>query len=85
MEMNINGVVTIKGDEKNRGKWKIEIIKNTFICEDNTIGIRSIRNVPGRVLLKDYLSWCIQQSYTVPPPAITSNIQDEKSLNVIAE
>ena len=51
----------IKGDENNRGNWKIEIIDNIFMGKDNTI--RSI--IIERGLLKDQFSCCIQWSYTV--------------------
>ena len=41
MKININDVVMIKGDEKNRGKWNLEIIENIFMGKDNII--RSLR------------------------------------------
>ena len=50
VKININDVVMIKGDKKNRGKWKIGIIENIFMGKDNTI--RSSEYVPGRTLLK---------------------------------
>ena len=36
-KINMNNVVMRKGDEKNRGRWKIGIIENIFIGKDNTI------------------------------------------------
>lgn len=48
VKINISDVLMIKGDEKNRGEWKIEMIENVFIGKDNTIrsiGIRNRKNV----------------------------------------
>ena len=47
----MNNVVMRKGDEKNRGRWKIGIIKNIFMGKDNTIksiGIGNGKNVIER-------------------------------------
>ena len=44
VKININDMVIIKGDEKNPGKWKIEIIENIFMGKDNTIRSIRIRN-----------------------------------------
>ena len=59
VKIDINNVVMIKWDEKNRGKWKIGIIQNIFMGKDNTIRSIKIRTE------KDQFSWCIQWSYTV--------------------
>ena len=48
VKINIPNVVTIKGDEKNRGEWKIGMIENVFMGKDNTIrsiGIRTGKSV----------------------------------------
>ena len=49
VKININDVVMIKGDEKNRGKWKIGIIENVFMVKDNTI--RLIRIFTGKSVI----------------------------------
>ena len=43
MKININDLVMIKEGEKNRGKWKIGIIRNICMGMDNTIRLISIR------------------------------------------
>ena len=43
MKININDLVMIKEGEKNRGKWKIGIIRNICMGMDNTIRLTRIR------------------------------------------
>ena len=50
MEININNVVMIKGDGKNRRKWKIGIVENIFMGKDNKI--RSIRIHTGKNVIE---------------------------------
>ena len=60
MKINITNVVTIKGDEKNRGEWKIEMIENVFIGKDNTIrsiGIRTGKSVIEKLTQLLYSLW----------------------------
>ena len=42
VKITINDVFMTKGDEKNRGKWKIGIIENIFIGKDSNT-VRSIK------------------------------------------
>ena len=65
----------INGDKMNPGKWKIAIIRNTFMGKDNTI--RSIGMCTGKSVIE--LSYPIElhcDSTTTP-----SNTQDDKTLN----
>ena len=73
----------IKGDEKNRGKWKIGIIENIFMGKDNTI--RSSEYVPGRTLLKKPIQLLYPMELHCDSKLTTSNTQDNKALNVNVE
>ena len=77
VKTNINDVVMINGDEKNWGKWKIGIIENIFMSQDNTI--RSIRISTGR----NQLLYPMELHCDSKPT--TSNNKDDKTLNVNAE
>ena len=60
VKINITNVVTIKGDEKNRGEWKIKMIENVFIGKDNTIrsiGIRTGKSVIEKLTQLLYSLW----------------------------
>ena len=57
MKINIDDVVMIKRNGKNRGKWKIGIIENIFMGKDN-----QSKHVTGRALLKDRFNCCIKWS-----------------------
>ena len=57
MKINIKDVVIIKGDKKNRGKWKIEIMR--IFSWVRIIQSDQSEYVPGRALLKDQFSCCI--------------------------
>ena len=46
VKININDVIMIKGDEKNRGKWKIGIIENIFMGKGAYI--KYVGGGPGR-------------------------------------
>ena len=50
VKINIIDVVMIKGDEKNRSKWKITIIKNIFMGKDSTT--RLVRIITGKCIIE---------------------------------
>ena len=76
MKININDVVMIKGDEKNRGKWKIGIIENIFMGKDNII--RSVRIRSGKSIIERPIQWSIQSSYTVTPGQLPATLKMTK-------
>ena len=58
VKININEVVIIEGDEKNYGKWKIGIIENIFMSNDNrirSVRIRTEKNFIERPIPMSYL------------------------------
>ena len=73
----------IKGDEKNRGKWKIGIIEHIFMDKDNTI--RSIRRRTVRSVIEIPIQLLHPMELHCDSKSNTSNTQDDKTLNVNAE
>ena len=83
VKININNVVMIKGDEKNREKWKIGIIENIFVAKDNTI--RSIRICTGKNIIERPIQLLYPMDLHCDSKSTTSNNQDGKTLNINAE
>ena len=83
VKININNVVIIKGDEKNRGKWKIGIIENIFMGKHNTI--RSIRIRSGKNIIERPIQLLHPMELPCDSKSTTKNTQDDKTLNVNAE
>ena len=83
MKININDVVMIKGDEKNRGKWKIGIIENIFMGKDNII--RSIRIRTGKSIIERPIQLLYPMELHCDSKITTRNTQDDKILNAKAE
>ena len=83
VKTNINDAVMIKGDEKNRGKWKIRIIENIFLGKDNTI--RSIKIRTGKSVIERPIQLLYPMELHCDSKSTTSNTQDDKTLNVNAE
>ena len=91
MKMNINDVVMIKGDEKNWGKWKIVIIKNT------SIGKVKCNQINQNMYREEHYwkanSAVASNGFTLLHPmglhcgskTTTSNNQNDKKLNVNTE
>ena len=85
----------IKEGEKNRGKWKIGIIRNICMGMDNTIRLISIRtrkSIIERPLQMVYpmeMVYPIQMVYPMElhydSKSTTNNTQDHKNFNVNAE
>ena len=73
----------IKGDEKNRGKWKIGSIENIFMGKDNTI--RSIRIPTGKNVIERPIQLLYPMELHCGSKSTTSNTQDYRTLNVNAE
>ena len=73
----------IKGDEKNRGKWKIGSIEIIFMGKDNTI--RSIRIPTGKNVIERPIQLLYAMELHCDSKSTTSNIQDYRTLNVNAE
>ena len=73
----------IKGDEKNRRKWKIEIIENIFMGKDNTI--RSIRIRAGKNVTETPIQLLHPMELHCDSKTTTSDNQDGKTLNVNPE
>ena len=46
-ELKIGDVVLIKSDEKNRGKWKIGVVTDTFPGSDNVVRAVELRTANG--------------------------------------
>ena len=63
MKININDVVMIKGDEKNRGKRKIGIIENIFMVKDSIIS--SIRIRTGKSIIEKPIQLLYPMELTV--------------------
>ena len=83
MKINTNDVVMIKGDEKNRIKWKIGIIENIFIGKDNII--RSIRIRTRKSILEKPIQLLYRMELHCDLKRTTSNTQDDEILNANAE
>ena len=83
MKININDVVMINGDERNRGKWKIGIIENIFMGKDNII--RSIRIRTGKNIIERPTQLLYPMELHCHSKITTSNTQDDKTLNAKAE
>ena len=83
MKININDVVMIKGDEKNRGKWKIGIIENIFMGKDNII--RSVRIRTGKSIIERPIQLLYPMELRCDSKTATRNTQDDKKLNANAE
>ena len=81
MKSNINSVVMIKGDEKNREKRKIGIIKNIFMGKDNTI--QSIRT--RKIIIERQIQLLYPMELHSDSNTITCNTQDDETLNVNAK
>ena len=73
----------IKGDEKNRGKWKIRIIENIFVGKDNTIRSMIIRT--GKNVIERPVQLLYPMELHCDSKSTTSNTHDDKTLNVNAE
>ena len=63
MKTNINDVVMIKGDEKNRGKRKIGIIENIFMVKDSIIS--SVRIRTGKSIIEKPIQLLYPMELTV--------------------
>ena len=63
MKININDVVMIKGDEKNRGKRKIGIIENIFMVKDSIIS--SVRIRTGKSIIEKPIQLLYPMELTV--------------------
>ena len=83
VKININDVVMINGDKKNRGMWKIGIIENIFVGKDNTI--RSIRIHTGKNVIERPIQLLYPMELHCDSKSTTSNTQDDKTLNVNAK
>ena len=83
MIININDVVMIKGEEKNRGKGKIRIIENIFMGKDNTI--RSIRIHTRKSVIERPTQLLYLMELHCDSRTTTSNNQGEKTLDINAE
>ena len=73
----------IKGDEKNRTKWKIGIIENIFVGKDDTI--ISVRMPTEKSVTERPIQLLCSMELNCDARATTSNSQDEKALNINAE
>ena len=73
----------IKGDEKNRGKWKFEIIKNIFMDKDNTI--TSVRIRTGKSDIERPIHLLYPLELHCDSKTTISNTQYDKKINVNAE
>lgn len=82
MKINIKHVVMIKGDEKNHGKWKNQIIDNISMGKDKTI--RSIRIHAGKNIIERPIQLLCTIELHCHWKTITSVIQDDKTLKVHA-
>ena len=80
MKVNINDVVMIKGEEKNRAKWKIE---NIFMGKHNTI--RSVKIRTGKSLIERTIQLPYPVELHCHSNTTISNTQDDKASNVNAE
>ena len=81
--ININDVVIIERDEKNRGKWKIGIIENIFVGTGNTI--RSVRIRTRKGIIERPVQLLYPMDLQCDSKTINSKTQDNKTLNVGAE
>ena len=80
VKININNVVMIKRDKKNRGKWKIGIIENIFMSKDNTI--RSIRISSEKNVIERPVQLLYPMELHCASMTTTSNTQNDKTLNI---
>ena len=64
----------IKGEEKNRGRWKIDIVNHLYIGKDNIIRVAQLR------IGKKLTDWPIQLLYSLELycESITATNEDEK-------
>ena len=83
VKISINDLVMIKGDEKNRRKWKIEIIENIFMGKDNTI--RSIRIRTGKNVIETPIQLPHPMQLHCDSKTTTSDNQRGKTLNANPE
>ena len=81
--ININDMVIIERDEKNRGKWKIGIIENIFVGTGNTI--RSVRIRTRKGIIERPVQLLYPMDLQCDSKTINSKTQDNKTLNVGAE
>ena len=82
MKIN-NNVVMIKGDKKNRGKWKIRVIENIFMGKDNTFTSIRIRTTKG--VIERPIQLLHPMELQCDSKSTMDNIQDYKTLNVNVE
>ena len=82
-KININDMVIIERDEKNRGKWKIGIIENIFVGTGNTI--RSVRIRTRKGIIERPVQLLYPMDLQCDSKTINSKTQDNKTLNVGAE
>ena len=80
MKININDAVMIKGDEKNRGKWKIGITNNIFMGKELTI--RSIRIRTRKSIIERPVQLLYPTELRCDSKATISNTQDDKTLKI---
>ena len=83
VKINISDVLMIKGDEKNRGEWNIEIIENIFMGKDNVN--RSLRIHTGKRVIERPIELLYPVELHCNSKTTTKNTQDGKTLNVNAE
>ena len=69
----------IKGDEKNCGKWKIEIIENIFMDKENQI--KSIRIRTGTSVIERPIQLLYPMELHCYSKSTTSNTKQDKTLN----
>ena len=74
MKINIDDVVMIKGEEKNRGQWKIGFVNHLYIGKDNIIWLAQLR------IGKKLIDWPIKLlcPLELHCEGITTTNEDEK-------
>ena len=77
-------IVIIKSDEKNRGKWKIEIVHQLFIGQDGVI--RGVRLREGKSYLEQPIQCLYQLEWNCEVNPVQSNLNiDDTKLNIKAK
>ena len=62
LKINVGDVVMIKGEEKNRGHWKIGIVNYLYIGKDDIIRVAQLRI--GKKLLIDQFNYFMHWNCT---------------------